>query len=410
MPQEERVHRKDLQDFRDLPRSAILSYVQKQAQPKVPRPRVLAAKPTRFPKLAAFMPQRVWKWISEYLRYRIGRKHPFQQYDLQGDNGVYRLKSTENEIRIVLAGDWGTGTDEAASVAKQMACCKPHYSIHLGDVYYVGDMAEVGENFLGIANPANQYRPCKWPPGSEGTFALNSNHEMYARGFGYFDGILPKLGVRGASGGQRASYFCLENDHWRIIALDTGYHSIGLPILEYLFQPDCRLPEELVAWLRNVVRPRLDDPRGIVILSHHQYYSRFDGCVPKPAQQLAEFFSRPVLWFWGHEHRLAIYREARIGSGISAFGRCIGHGGMPVDLDTPVKNAGYTAEFVDDRVYPSDENLHVGFNGFAKMSLLANKLTLDYIDLHGTKVFQEIWTADGGQLARTATPASEAVR
>ena len=201
MPQEERVHRKDLQDFRDLPRSAILSYVQKQAQPKVPRPRVLAAKPTRFPKLAAFMPQRVWKWISEYLRYRIGRKHPFQQYDLQGDNGVYRLKSTENEIRIVLAGDWGTGTDEAASVAKQMACCKPHYSIHLGDVYYVGDMAEVGENFLGIANPANQYRPCKWPPGSEGTFALNSNHEMYARGFGYFDGILPKLGVRGASGG-----------------------------------------------------------------------------------------------------------------------------------------------------------------------------------------------------------------
>jgi hypothetical protein len=405
MPPGERVHRKDLQDLRYLPRSAFLSYLQKQAQPKVPRPRDLAAKPTRYPKLAAFLPQRVWKWISQYLRYRIGRKHPFQHYDPQsGDNGVYRLASTENEIRIVLAGDWGTGTDEAASVAKRMEECKPHYSIHLGDVYYVGSMAEVGENFLGIANPANQYRPCKWPPGSEGTFALNSNHEMYARGFGYFDGILPTLGLRGAPNGQRASYFCLENDHWRIVALDTGYHSIGLPILEYVCQPDCRLPEELVDWLRTVVQPRPDDPRGIVILSHHQYYSRFDICIPNAAQQLAEFFSRPVLWFWGHEHRLAIYQEAQIGSGISAFGRCIGHGGMPVDLDTPVKNADYITEFVDDRVYTGDENLHVGFNGFVKMTLVANRLTLDYIDLNNIRVFQEIWTVDGGLFTRVAAP------
>ena len=57
--------------------------------------------------------------------------------------------------------------------------------------------------------------------GSEGAFALNGNHEMYALGYGYFDHILPKLGVRGSPRGQRASYFCLENDHWRIIALDT---------------------------------------------------------------------------------------------------------------------------------------------------------------------------------------------
>jgi len=61
-------------------------------------------------------------------------------------------------------------------------------------------------------------------------------------------------------------------------------------------------------WLRAVVRPRSDDPRGIVILSHHQYVSRFDHCYPRPGQQLAEFFSRPVLWLWGHEHRLAIFR------------------------------------------------------------------------------------------------------
>ena len=79
---------------------------------------------------------------------------------------------------------------------------------------------------------------------------------MYALGYGYFDHILPKLGVRGSPRGQRASYFCLENDHWRIIALDTSYNSVGAPIVEHFLQPDCALPTQLIEWLRTVVKPR----------------------------------------------------------------------------------------------------------------------------------------------------------
>jgi hypothetical protein len=56
------------------------------------------------------------------------------------------------------------------------------------------------------------------------------------------------------------------------------------------------------------------------------------GSYPKPAKQLAEFFFGPALWFWGHEHRMAINEEFGIDGGIRAFGRCVGHGGMPVDL------------------------------------------------------------------------------
>jgi len=41
----------------------------------------------------------------------------------------------------------------------------------------------------------------------------------------------------GKAEGQHASYFCLENEHWRIIALDTGYRSIGIPVLEYFWEP-----------------------------------------------------------------------------------------------------------------------------------------------------------------------------
>ena len=294
-------HRRDLQDLVGLPRSALLSFAQKHMQPKAPRTRAEAAQPSPYPKLAAFAPGALWNWLSEYWRYRIGPKHPFKTYDgSDGDNGVYRMRGTDGEVRIALAGDWGTGTDEAAKVGDQIEAYGPHYAIHLGDVYYVGDPVEVGANFLGVPNPRHPYySPCRWPQGTEGAFALNGNHEMYARGFGYFDKILPELGMRGDPRGQRASYFCLENDDWRIIAVDTGYNSIGLPILEHFTQPDCALPDALIDWLRGVVRPRADDPRGIVILSHHQYYSRFDHCYPRPAQQLAEFSRGPSFGFGG---------------------------------------------------------------------------------------------------------------
>lgn len=95
---------------------------------------------------------------------------------------------------MALAGDWATGTDEAELVAQLIATFAPHYSIHLGDVYYVGGGHEVDENFLGINNPNNGYDPCLWPNGSHGSFALNGNHEMYARGYAYFDRMLPRLG------------------------------------------------------------------------------------------------------------------------------------------------------------------------------------------------------------------------
>lgn len=393
--------RKDLRDLRNLSRAPILSYLQKQAQPVAPRDKAAAPAPARYPILAAFTPTRVFTWLRQYLSHRIGPRHPFPTYTTQSkDRGVHRI---EDQCRIALAGDWATGTDEAESVAKLIVAFDPHYSIHLGDVYYVGGPLEVDENFLGIKNPNNEYTPCFWPSGSRGSFALNGNHEMYARGFAYFDRMLPKLGLmtNGKPQGQEASFFCLENDYWRIVALDTGYNSIGLPIVEYILRPDCALGPEQIAWLHNVVQPRDGDTRGIILLTHHQYYSRYDSWYTKPAAQLADFFKQPVLWFWGHEHRLAIYPQLQVKGGVTAFGRCIGHGGMPVDL--PPASPKYPAcavEFVDERTYPNDENLSIGFNGYAQLTLSGDHLAVEYVDLHGTILFSEEWRAIGGSVQR----------
>ena len=396
-------HRKDLQDLQHLPRSPVLSYMQKQAVPRAPRVKTASRAPARHPILAAFTPKGR-NWIWEYLLHRVGPRHPFQLYPSGStDQGVYKLVGDDREIRIALAGDWATGTDEAESVSKLIVSFKPHYSIHLGDVYYVGAPHEVDENFLGIKNPRNNYEPCLWPNGSHGSFALNGNHEMYARGFAYFDRIFPALGLmpHGKPSGQKASFFCLENEYWRIIGLDTAYDSIGWPLLEYFVRPACALRPEQISWLREIVQPRDDDPRGIILLSHHQYYSRYDNWYPQQAKQLAKFFSRPVLWFWGHEHRLAIYEEFGVRGGVRAFGRCIGHGGMPVDLPpAKPKHARCVVEFTDRRHYPNDENLAIGFNGFAKLSLHDNRATIQYVDVHGAAIFLESWTCEAGKLQR----------
>src|SRR5215831_7712706 len=116
-------------------------------------------------------------------------------------------------------------------------------------------------------------------------------------------------------------------------ACDTGYNSVGLPILEKLpwFQPSCKLHDAIEQWLRDEVKPAASN-RAIIMLSHHQNYSAFEDIFTTPAKQLAQYINRPVLWLWGHEHRLAIYGKARTEDGIESYGRCLGHGGMPVDL------------------------------------------------------------------------------
>jgi hypothetical protein len=73
---------------------------------------------------------------------------------------------------------------------------------------------------------------------------------------------------------------------------------------------------------------------------------------------------------------------------------------MPVDLPPKAPLHEFAVEFVDERLYPNDENLVVGYNGFVEMTLRDNKMTLDYVDVRGARVFSETWTVDQGKLVR----------
>ena len=380
-------------------RSAVLSQLHKAAE---------AAAPPNYPPESMFSPSALGRWIRNYLAYVFRKKHDFHSCTVSPTLAMYDLldeNDSANKVRVSLAGDWGTGTSEAESVADRIRQFNSHFTIHLGDVYYVGDPQSVNENCLGIKNPSNNYDPVKWPIGSKGSFSLNGNHEMYANGIGYFDVLLPRLGLRDASGvmlGQQTSFFCLQNQYWRIIAIDTGYNSIGVPILSHIplindipgIGGNCRLKDELINWITGVVKPD-QDQRGLIVISHHQDYSAFQNQYKKPAQQMWDAgIRRSVLWFWGHEHRLAGYDLYGTGD-LKSFGRCIGHGGMPVDRGDPAHEP--IPIFYDNRLSKNT----FGVNGFVNLTFAGPTLAAEYNDLDGTTVLREEWTVDGSGAVRS---------
>ena len=323
------------------------------------------------------------------------------------DNGIYDLSATpskpdaEEPVRISLVGDWASGTEDAYEIAKLVKKDSVHFTIHLGDIYYVGTEFEVKDNMLG--------GKVQWTSGSLGSFALNANHEMYARGKGYFKYLLNSLGIRNSSGGmlheQRASFFCLKNEHWLVIGLDTGYYSVGIPIIEMIIKPNAKLHSKLMQWLHEDVLLQDDKQRGVILLSHHQYYSQFESGYDEPARQIAQLLNRPVLWFWGHEHRYAMYgRHATKRGGLQAYGRCIGHGGLPIeDIEDKPKCCGkYKVGLVlydrRERKKVGISQTPVGYNGYANLIFEGKRLTVEYKDTRQTLVKENWEVGVGGVL------------
>jgi hypothetical protein len=391
-PVRSRRNRRTVKELDVNQRSSALSHLQGAAE---------AAAPPNYPPESMFAPSALWGFLRSYLAYVFHKKHDFPPVSASPKQAMYDLVDEKNgsqDVRVSIAGDWGTGTNEAESVAERIKEFDPHFTIHMGDIYYVGDPQSVNENCLGIKNPNNNYDPVRWPAGSKGSFALNGNHEMYANGIGYFDVLLPKLGLRDTTGtmlGQQTSFFCLQNQHWRIIAIDTGYNSVGVPLLSHIplindlpgIGGNCRLSDELIAWITAVVKPE-QDQRGLIILSHHQNYSAFQNQYERPAQQLWDAgIRRPLLWFWGHEHRLAGY-DLYGTCELKSFGRCVGHGGMPVDTGEPCKDPRPT--FYDNRRAKNG----YGVNGHVNLLFSGPTLKSVYVDMTGQRLLREEWSVD----------------
>jgi hypothetical protein len=162
---------------------------------------------------------------------------------------------------------------------------------------------------------------------------------------------------------------------------------------------DCKLENELMNWLRTTVKPK-ERPRATILLTHHQYFSAFESGYTRPAKQLMEFFAdQDVIWLWGHEHRFAVYGKYRDGA-MNAYGRCQGHGGMPVEMKASKQRARSALQYYDNRTYATYEGSTIGFNGFVNLEIADKSATFDYRDLNNKSLLVERFTANEGMLAQ----------
>jgi len=231
-----------------------------------------------------------------------------------------------NRARVVLLSDWASGLPRARKIGEAIrdvldeadAAGRDRHVIHLGDVYYSGLPREYESNFLAY-----------WPVQSKeadaiSSWSLNANHDMYSGGWGYFNYLLrddPRFcGHRDASG-TPSSFFSLENDHWLILGLDTGYHDNAVFDAHDLYGGQERWVEQ-----------RLSEAPGKkgILLSHHQPFSAYE----KGGEELLRKLVSPLragqvrAWFWGHEHRCVLYEPREN----VRHPRCIGHGGIPFHI------------------------------------------------------------------------------
>jgi predicted phosphodiesterase len=358
-----------------------------------------------------FFSKSLWNWFYHYFKSRFGRKFPYQSYSLP-DTGVHKIPEGK-EITIGITSDWATDTADSFAIAEEITKHNPEYTIHVGDTYYVGAPHEIASNFVEHGSP--------WVRGSEGSFAVLGNHEMYANGVAFFEMLLPSLGIKNASGaygGQKAGYFCLENNHWRILGLDTGYNSAGKPILEFLpwFAPKCDFDDKQIDWLENTIGLKnKNDKRGIVILTHHQFISAFDkeSEYKKPAKQLGNLLGedKKIIWLWGHEHKLSLFEKTAADGSPQVYGRCIGNGGTPVEIlgknfNLSDKKKGYNKLVaVDKRHNKTVKDVVLGFNGYVCIKLLNDLLKIEYYDSRQFLLSEE-WKADitTGNISGTINP------
>lgn len=345
-------------------------------------------------------------WIIRNLA-NLGNSHfAYQQYPKpEVNNGIFKMQNASTDLTTVaLLSDWATDTVESHLVARQASA--NDYSIHLGDTYYVGNKKEIADNF-------NTDHDGTWPYGKLGSFALLGNHEMYSSGRSYFQQLLPYMGnyVREHDKPQQASFFCLENDYWRIVGLDTGYYSLK-GILGLGPNVDLDLHKHQKEWLEQTVRLN-DDNRGLIILSHHQCFSAFEDEFPNPGKYISSLIKpgRDILWLWGHEHWFSVYGPNKLENGSNVFARCVGNSGMPVEINKKKELKAPKGKNPSDPVNRNltlydcrqreilDGEVALGYNGFVMMHLEGNKLTINYMDDNdkqeqSRKILQEDWTID----------------
>lgn len=305
--------------------------------------------------------------------------------------GVPETIKLRPNAQVVLLADWGGDNPAAHQVASAVKRQKPDVAIHLGDIYYGGIESEC-EAFLQLwpLQTNVQYPGIGVQPGS--SYALNGNHEMYSGGEAYFNLVLKAFK-------QPQPFFCLENDRWRLVGLDTAYNDGRLKPTD---------ASDPVAnqwnWLIEILKKT--DGKKNILLTHHQpvsaHAAEFHDSQPLrddiDALLATEGVSADAIfgWFFGHEHRCAIYKDNET----QFNARLIGNGCIPHQVQTEDTADSGCTPFVKVNRRQTAPNSGSATSMFVVLSFFdsTSEILIEYIDQDLELWGSEIWDATKGRL------------
>jgi hypothetical protein len=294
--------------------------------------------------------------------------------------------------KIALLADWGGDNPAARHIATVAQKQKPNIAIHLGDIYYGGISSEC-ETFLQLwpFQTNLQHPEIGVPPGS--SYALNGNHEMYSGGESYFSVVLKAFG-------QRQPFFCLENKYWRLIGLDTAYNGGRL-------QPSDASDPTASQWNWLIEILRKSDGKKNILLTHHQpvsaHTAEFNDSRPL-REDVAKLLNTEGVspdaifgWFFGHEHRCAIYKD----TATQFNARLIGNGCIPHQVQTEDEAETGCTPFEKVNRRQTDPNSGAATSMLAMLSFseTSTELLIEYIDEDFEVWGSEVWDAAKGRLS-----------
>lgn len=288
-------------------------------------------------------------WVIAVLNYGWNHLDPARILPFPTDSPVIipltsRTVGADPVIGIV--GDWGAGfypepdapdvPCSAERVMKQLQDSTPpvDYLIHLGDAYYAGTPGPGGFEALNFVD--------LWPDQLCGySFALNSNHELYAGDQGYFNDA---LAAPAFSAQNKLSRFALSYGHWLILGLDSAYYSDAENgVRGYMFGAigTDEYPQQM-EWLQGF----RDHHGPIMVLSHHGPCDATGSLDQSSSStslyalwtQVQQALNRsPAVWYWGHLHNAIVYKQLT-GTSVPVLtkGRCLGHGSIPFGLGSDI--------------------------------------------------------------------------
>lgn len=337
-----------------------------------------------------------WSWtlknvVMNYLPKWAGNGYGITDFVIRDWTRPLALQpGSDGQVRIAILGDWGSGMytlnglegKNGPACAVMDTLCKltppPDYLIHLGDTYYAGTdpiRSPVREEAHHLIEILEQY-PSVAKRGY--CFTLNSNHEMYGGGYGYFGTALSHPLFSGQNG---CSYFALAFENWIIVGIDSAYFD---PSILYMAGGLGDETNPQYPFLKEIDASGKD----VILLSHHTGLSTDGASSSDYLWEDVTGVVTPDFWYYGHTH-LGVAYSGKAYSGPMRT-RCIGHGSMPFAVPPGMAKCKQNVQWYSQTPLDPATTPHPLYysqrarNGFAMLTLSKGGITEQVYDIGNT--------------------------